>query len=148
LSKISSRQSLFTTPTPDGRSRVRNLSSLTLDQLPASHYFRSSVDFNPPPSSPLLLLHCSRGGLKSPLPYAVYSLLPPACRLFPFPRLQPPESLSGGADRARTDDPLVANQVLSQLSYSPPLQFSIASWWAWVELNYRPHAYQACALTT
>ena len=22
------------------------------------------------------------------------------------------------------------------------------SQWAWVELNYRPHAYQACALTT
>ena len=20
-------------------------------------------------------------------------------------------------------------------------------WWAWVDLNYRPHAYQACALT-
>ena len=26
---------------------------------------------------------------------------------------------SGGADRVRTGDPLVANQVLSQLSYSP-----------------------------
>ena len=26
---------------------------------------------------------------------------------------------SGGADRARTDDPLLAKQVLSQLSYSP-----------------------------
>jgi|HubBroStandDraft_5_1064220.scaffolds.fasta_scaffold90217_1 hypothetical protein len=26
---------------------------------------------------------------------------------------------SGGADRDRTGDPLVANQVLSQLSYSP-----------------------------
>ena len=26
---------------------------------------------------------------------------------------------TGGADRARTGDPLVANQVLSQLSYSP-----------------------------
>ena len=26
---------------------------------------------------------------------------------------------AGGADRARTGDPLVANQVLSQLSYSP-----------------------------
>ena len=26
----------------------------------------------------------------------------------------------GGASRDRTDDPLVANQVLSQLSYSPP----------------------------
>jgi hypothetical protein len=21
------------------------------------------------------------------------------------------------------------------------------AWWAWVDLNYRPHAYQACALT-
>ena len=29
----------------------------------------------------------------------------------------------------------------SQLSYSP-------DWWAWEELNLRPHAYQACALTT
>ena len=28
---------------------------------------------------------------------------------------------AGGADRARTGDPLVANQVLSQLSYSPGL---------------------------
>jgi hypothetical protein len=27
--------------------------------------------------------------------------------------------LYGGADRDRTGDPLVANQVLSQLSYSP-----------------------------
>ena len=30
-------------------------------------------------------------------------------------------SNSGGADRDRTGDPLVANQVLSQLSYSPIL---------------------------
>jgi hypothetical protein len=29
----------------------------------------------------------------------------------------------GGADRARTDDPLLAKQVLSQLSYSPRLAF-------------------------
>jgi hypothetical protein len=28
-------------------------------------------------------------------------------------------SQSGGADRDRTDDPLLAKQVLSQLSYSP-----------------------------
>ena len=28
-------------------------------------------------------------------------------------------AVPGGADRDRTDDPLVANQVLSQLSYSP-----------------------------
>jgi hypothetical protein len=25
---------------------------------------------------------------------------------------------------------------------------AVATKWAWVELNYRPHAYQACALTT
>ena len=33
---------------------------------------------------------------------------------------------AGGADRARTGDPLVANQVLSQLSYSPEAH----GWWA------------------
>ena len=34
---------------------------------------------------------------------------------------EPRESLTdvGGADRDRTDDPLLAKQVLSQLSYSP-----------------------------
>ena len=53
-------------------------------------------------------------------------------------------SENGGADRDRTDDPRVANAVLSQLSYSP--RFS-KCWWVWVDLNHRPHAYQACALT-
>ena len=32
---------------------------------------------------------------------------------------------SGGADRVRTGDPLLAKQVLSQLSYSPLLAASI-----------------------
>ena len=65
----------------------------------------------------------------------------------------------GGAERDRTADPLLAKQVLSQLSYSPNFwvnhQKTAASkrnrftmqWWARVDLNYRPHAYQACALT-
>ena len=48
----------------------------------------------------------------------------------------------GGADRDRTGDPLLAKQVLSQLSYSP-----LYEWWAWVDSNYRPHPYQGCALT-
>ncbi len=47
---------------------------------------------------------------------------------------------SGGGERNRTDGPLRAKQVLSQLSYTP-------LWWAWMDLNHRPHAYQACALT-
>ena len=54
---------------------------------------------------------------------------------------------SGGADRARTGDPLLAKQVLSQLSYSPTSGHLRQRWWAWVESNYRPHPYQGCALT-
>ena len=84
---------------------------------------------------------------------------------------------TGGASRDRTDDPLLAKQVLSQLSYGPKLilrskidvertisckatcealsnavhdtRFSRAEkrWWAWVDSNYRPHPYQGCALT-
>jgi hypothetical protein len=80
----------------------------------------------------------------------------------------------GGADRDRTDDLKLAKLALSQLSYGPGFNRSgmpvIAriqprlrpfglrravftrcaseDWWARDELNVRPHAYQACALTT
>ena len=69
----------------------------------------------------------------------------------------PQQRQFGGAERDRTADPLLAKQVLSQLSYSPvKLRVSTErvsgpvnqSWWARVDSNYRPHAYQACALTT
>ena len=80
----------------------------------------------------------------------------------------------GGARRDRTDDLLLAKQALSQLSYGPewaaglpsrssragsppsPFGFGAAAfatlkasegWWAWEDLNFRPHAYQARALT-
>ena len=55
-----------------------------------------------------------------------------------------------GPKRDRTDDLLNANQALSQLSYGPipSLGRLIALWWARVDLNHRPHAYQACALTS
>jgi len=53
---------------------------------------------------------------------------------------------TGGAGRNRTDDILLAKQALSQLSYGP-MPFP-EEWWARVDSNYRPHAYQACALTT
>ena len=66
----------------------------------------------------------------------------------------------GGDDRDRTDDPLLAKQVLSQLSYAPTRTppalptvphartAPVAHWWAREDLNLRPHAYQACALTS
>ena len=62
----------------------------------------------------------------------------------------------GGAERDRTVDPLLAKQVLSQLSYSPLVVYTTTmvsitnrrdKWWAWVDSNYRPHPYQGCALT-
>jgi hypothetical protein len=52
----------------------------------------------------------------------------------------------GGASRDRTGDPLLAKQVLSQLSYGPFDQVT-EDWWVWVDSNYRPHPYQGCALT-
>jgi hypothetical protein len=63
---------------------------------------------------------------------------------------------AGGARRDRTDDLLLAKQALSQLSYGPgperthPVDRNPGrgrAWWAWEDLNFRPHAYQARALT-
>ena len=59
----------------------------------------------------------------------------------------------GGGERNRTDDLLLAKQALSQLSYTPVrrrLRFKRpkrGKWWAREDLNLRPHAYQARALT-
>ncbi len=54
--------------------------------------------------------------------------------------LVPIPKLYGGGDRDRTGDLMLARHALSQLSYAP-------SWWIREDLNLRPHAYQACALT-
>ena len=56
----------------------------------------------------------------------------------------------GGARRNRTDDLLLAKQALSQLSYGPGQDAKVKrlkEWWAWEDSNFRPHAYQARALT-
>ena len=68
----------------------------------------------------------------------------------------------GGARRDRTDDLKLAKLALSQLSYGPegtahrnsgdpgfqtPGPSQRMMWWAWEDLNFRPHAYQARALT-
>ena len=55
---------------------------------------------------------------------------------------------NGGANRDRTDDLKLAKLALSQLSYGPVVVVEIVGgWWAWEDLNFRPHAYQARALT-
>ena len=71
-----------------------------------------------------------------------------------------PSSENGGARRDRTDDLMLAKHALSQLSYGPgggrrsqdrrqkrPSSSAVGRWWAWEDLNLRPHAYQARALT-
>ena len=58
--------------------------------------------------------------------------------------------LNGGARRDRTDDLMLAKHALSQLSYGPGYRdkaLMALRWWAWEDLNFRPHAYQARALT-
>ena len=55
--------------------------------------------------------------------------------------LKVPTVVLGGGDRTRTCDILLAKQGLYQLSYAP-------EWWAYVDSNHRPYAYQAYALTT
>ena len=74
------------------------------------------------------------------------------------------QRVSGGGRRDRTDDLMLAKHALSQLSYAPvPEELGLNSdwsivrlrqlacaskgWWAWEDLNFRPHAYQARALT-
>ena len=57
---------------------------------------------------------------------------------------------AGGARRDRTDDLMLAKHALSQLSYGPGYRdkaLVALRWWAWEDLNFRPHAYQARALT-
>lgn len=80
----------------------------------------------------------------------------------------PNEKKDGGAERDRTDDLMLAKHALSQLSYSPEFHSGVTArpdlhqlkrrraacrgdrpkeWWAREDLNFRPHAYQARALT-
>jgi hypothetical protein len=74
--------------------------------------------------------------------------------------MEPPVARRPGGNRIRTGDPLLAKQVLYQLSYAPtasrPRQHrqrrqshhrKTMNQWAREDLNLRPHAYQACALT-
>ncbi len=81
----------------------------------------------------------------------------PVCSTVP---LRPTARGDGGARRDRTDDLMLAKHALYRLSYCPdghqlrcrprinPQPRAPASdWWAWEDSNFRPHAYQARALT-
>ena len=67
----------------------------------------------------------------------------PGHRRSPSVTARPP----GGGGRDRTDDLMLAKHALSQLSYAPTGKDQQEQWWAREDLNFRPHAYQARALT-
>jgi hypothetical protein len=51
----------------------------------------------------------------------------------------------GGDEETRTPDPLLAKEMLYQLSYVP---LPRAMWWAFLDSNQRPLPYQGSALTS
>ena len=57
------------------------------------------------------------------------------------------QSEVGGDEETRTPDPLLAKEMLCQLSYVPrdPGQ---GEWWAFLDSNQRPLPYQGSALTS
>ena len=53
----------------------------------------------------------------------------------------------GGDEETRTPDPLLAKEMLFQLSYVPVLDV-MRGWWAFLDSNQRPLPYQGSALTS
>jgi hypothetical protein len=55
----------------------------------------------------------------------------------------------GGDEETRTPDPLLAKEMLFQLSYVPlPELGANVEWWAFLDSNQRPLPYQGSALTS
>jgi hypothetical protein len=54
----------------------------------------------------------------------------------------------GGDEETRTPDPLLAKEMLFQLSYVPVLMGGTGRWWAFLDSNQRPLPYQGSALTS
>ena len=63
---------------------------------------------------------------------------------------RPADEKRGGDEETRTPDPLLAKEMLCQLSYVPqaPRNESRREWWAFLDSNQRPLPYQGSALTS
>ena len=62
------------------------------------------------------------------------------------PPLDVPTAGDGGDEETRTPDPLLAKEMLYQLSYVPLAPGW--EWWAFLDSNQRPLPYQGSALTS
>jgi hypothetical protein len=73
---------------------------------------------------------------------------PPACKAGALPtELWPRTSQHSLACRAEARAPRSPALVLRTSARQPALRGASEGWWAWEDLNFRPHAYQARALT-
>ena len=63
---------------------------------------------------------------------------------------RPVDEEAGGDEETRTPDPLLAKEMLFQLSYVPlpAVDRAGAVWWAFLDSNQRPLPYQGSALTS
>jgi hypothetical protein len=72
--------------------------------------------------------------------------------VLPSAGADPPRSgeLGGGDEETRTPDPLLAKEMLCQLSYVPAGHVGRRGkgWWAFLDSNQRPLPYQGSALTS
>ena len=118
--------------------RPRPAASVTFNSSlhPVNQHTRGEI-----PREPKILMPSPTPMMKTPMMKTPYRSPPRWRRLVEVP---------GGGERDRTDDLLLAKQALSQLSYTPGFHkgASVIKWWAREDLNLRPHAYQARALTS
>jgi hypothetical protein len=64
------------------------------------------------------------------------------------PPLRYAPGAGGGDEETRTPDPLLAKEMLCQLSYVPVDPRAREVWWAFLDSNQRPLPYQGSALTS
>ena len=79
--------------------------------------------------------------------------LKPGAIRYAVPGIPGPEEIlrligDGGDEETRTPDPLLAKEMLFQLSYVPALMGGTGRWWAFLDSNQRPLPYQGSALTS
>ena len=130
-------------PAPPARAPHSALANSRSDPSPARH----------PRGAPFPIHHTkttSQALARQPRPAPPQG--PDQGSLIPTAAARTQASQHPGDGRSRTGDPLLAKQALSQLSYVPQKQTPkrprpAPDWWAREDLNLRPHAYQACALT-
>ena len=130
-------------------------SAVSLPTALSRPYHRASLWlFVTPLRGPSLFPVISLASLHAAAPSASQPLLSAfhvrGCSLFPDNPFRPRPASSAAGGGLNVDRPLspFGSSVLFLISLPFCLTAFLPPWWAQVDSNHRPHAYQACALTT